>query len=269
MPPPLVEDGDSSADEIPYKDTTENGADVADDASADDDDEGEAEPDEYVVEKILKHDFNEDGTLLFEVKWQGYEEISDRTWEPEENLETASDVLKVYFKKIGGRPANKTPAAKGKKSKKRGAEALAAATPTAKPGRKRSKLSTPPEAATATAVATSARRGKKDDIEDDWKPPHGTWENNVIDIDTIEEVWDEQAGKSLRYAYVMWDNGRKTRHVLSTLNQKCPQKMLHYYESHLSVFRQADSINNGQTAAKAEKDPKTETPRAKPAKMVK
>lgn len=40
----------------------------------------------YVVEKILKHDWNEDGTLLFEVKWQGYDEVSDRTWEPEENL---------------------------------------------------------------------------------------------------------------------------------------------------------------------------------------
>lgn len=40
----------------------------------------------YVVEKILKHDWNDDGTLLFEVKWQGYEEASDRTWEPEENL---------------------------------------------------------------------------------------------------------------------------------------------------------------------------------------
>jgi hypothetical protein len=25
-------------------------------------------------------------TLLFEVKWMGYEEAVDRTWEPEENL---------------------------------------------------------------------------------------------------------------------------------------------------------------------------------------
>ncbi|QDS72294.1 hypothetical protein FKW77_007209 [Venturia effusa] len=236
MPPPLVEDGDSSADEIPYKDldATENGADMPDDGSADDDDDEDAEPDEYVVEKILKHDWNEDGHLLFEVKWQGYEADEDRTWEPEENLATASDVLKAYFKKIGGRPDNRPPGPKGKKSKKRGAEAVAVATPPARAGRKKTKLSTPPEAVTATAVATSARRGRKDDIEDDWKPPHGTWENNVTDIDTIEEMFDEEAGQLLRFAYVMWDNGRKTRHVLETLNQKCPQKMLHYYESHLS-----------------------------------
>lgn len=43
---PLIEDGDSSADEIPYNDATENGADAVDDVSADDDEEGEAEPDE-------------------------------------------------------------------------------------------------------------------------------------------------------------------------------------------------------------------------------
>lgn len=144
-------------------------------------------------------------------------------------------MLKAYFKKIGGRPADQTPAAKGKKSKKRGAEAVAAATPTTKTGRKRSKLSTPPEAATATAVATSARRGKKDDIEDDWKPPHGSWENNVVDVDTIEEVWDEKAGKAFRFAYVMWDNGRKTRHVLPTLNQKCPHKVCCQSQTRVSI----------------------------------
>jgi chromobox protein 1 len=26
------------------------------------------------------------GELKFEVKWEGYEKASDRTWEPEENL---------------------------------------------------------------------------------------------------------------------------------------------------------------------------------------
>lgn len=45
---PLIEDGDSSADEIPYKDATKNRADATDDDSADDD-EGDAEPDECVI----------------------------------------------------------------------------------------------------------------------------------------------------------------------------------------------------------------------------
>lgn len=54
-PAPLVEDGDSSANEIPYKDAAENGVDAPDDVSAadndDDDDEGDAEPDEWVISK--------------------------------------------------------------------------------------------------------------------------------------------------------------------------------------------------------------------------
>lgn len=41
----------------------------------------------YTVEKILTHQFNDDGKILFQIKWEGYEKLADRTWEPEENLE--------------------------------------------------------------------------------------------------------------------------------------------------------------------------------------
>jgi chromobox protein 1 len=78
-----------------------------DDEDGGEDDEEEEEEDVYVVEKILSHVVQEDvsyptslsnfdmlgcrltpaqGTLKFEVKWEGYEKKSDRTWEPEENL---------------------------------------------------------------------------------------------------------------------------------------------------------------------------------------
>lgn len=41
----------------------------------------------FVVEKIVSHLVDEvSGELRFEVKWEGYEKKSDRTWEPEENL---------------------------------------------------------------------------------------------------------------------------------------------------------------------------------------
>lgn len=52
----------------------------------DDDDDDEDNADEYVVEKILKHAFDNGKTVLYEVKWLGYEAAEDRTWEPEENL---------------------------------------------------------------------------------------------------------------------------------------------------------------------------------------
>jgi hypothetical protein len=53
---------------------------------ADDDDDDEDNVDEYVVEKILKHAFDNGKLCLYEVKWMGYENPEDRTWEPEENL---------------------------------------------------------------------------------------------------------------------------------------------------------------------------------------
>ncbi len=81
--------------------TDKNGiAGAEDEDEGEDDDEGEV----YVVEKILSHMMNQvrtpmavlargrgltgkqDGEPLFEVKWEGYEKKSDRTWEPEEHL---------------------------------------------------------------------------------------------------------------------------------------------------------------------------------------
>lgn len=34
----------------------------------------------------MSHFVDDEGQLRFEVKWEGFEKKSDRTWEPEENL---------------------------------------------------------------------------------------------------------------------------------------------------------------------------------------
>lgn len=52
----------------------------------DDDEEEEDNADEYVVEKILNHAFDNGKDCLYEVKWLGYEAVEDVTWEPEDNL---------------------------------------------------------------------------------------------------------------------------------------------------------------------------------------
>lgn len=55
-------------------------------AEEDEEEEEEGDADEYRVEKILKHDFTGDGGVLYQIKWLGYEEEDDLTWEPQENL---------------------------------------------------------------------------------------------------------------------------------------------------------------------------------------
>jgi hypothetical protein len=103
----------------------------------------------YVVEEILKHDWHDNGTLLFQIKWQGYPLAKDFTWEEEENVEKL-DALKDYYKKIGGRPdfdaeVDGKGKAKGKgrgkgkgKGKRTFSETAAAATPeTKRRGRKK------------------------------------------------------------------------------------------------------------------------------------
>ncbi|KAF2263104.1 hypothetical protein CC78DRAFT_466513 [Lojkania enalia] len=143
------------------------------------------------------------GEILYEVKWQGYEARKDRTWEPEDNLSGALEILHEYWDSIGGRPNPKTRKRKGRKS------------------------AAEPETSTPVNDAKRARKEKE------WSPPPGSWEHDVAYVDTVEESIDSKTGNPTRYAYLVWNNRRKTQHPLVHVNQKCPQKMLAYYESHL------------------------------------
>lgn len=154
------------------------------------------------------------------MKWQGYDNPKDRTWEPEENMETAADVLKEYFEDIGGRPEKPD---KGTKRKARASTA---------------------KSETGTPAATSKRTKTRDEpaAEKAWSPPPGSWEHDVSHIDTVEQGIDPKTGKEAKFAYIVWNNQKKTQHPLKHIYTKCPQKMLQYYESHL-VFSNTIGIN--------------------------
>ncbi|KAF2680844.1 hypothetical protein K458DRAFT_421170 [Lentithecium fluviatile CBS 122367] len=224
--PPALSDEEASAssgdEQIPAEKPTKASKAKApveeEDEEAEDDDEGE---DEYVVEKIVGHKLQK-GTIIYDVKWQGYDDPLDRTWEPESNLDGAKDVLNEYFEEIGGRPEA------GKKRK----------------GRK--------SAADASAAPVTNKRLKK---EKEWSPPPGSWEHDVNYVDTVEEQRDPTTGKQARYAYLVWNNHKKTQHPLSHVYQKCPQKMLEYYESHL-VFstNDDDDVANGDETMRGTED---------------
>ncbi|KAK3349357.1 hypothetical protein B0T25DRAFT_240300 [Lasiosphaeria hispida] len=198
--------------------------------AAEDDDDDELEGEEYVVEKILSHMINDKREPLFEVKWEGYEKKSDRTWEPEDNLrENASIILSDYLEKIGGRDRLFVDTASALKSKKRGRPT--SGTPAA-PGKRTKKNGGHPADLDAPLAARSAT----------WKPPAGSWEDHIAQLDACE---DEESGKLM--VYLTWKNGHKTQHETSVIYNRCPQKMLQFYERHVRIIKReydADSITS-------------------------
>ncbi|KAF3036529.1 hypothetical protein E8E11_004770 [Didymella keratinophila] len=226
--PPALSDVESSDSEMPATKMTKGGkakAEPTKEEEDEDEDEEEAGEDEYVVEKILGHRFNRSGTLEFDVKWQGYENPKDRTWEPEANMETAADVLKEYFDEIGGRPEKPS---KGTKRKARAALKSETGTP-----------------------ASSSKRSKKAPSPVEWSPPPGSWEHDVSHIDTVEQSICPRTGKEGKFAYIVWNNQKKTQHPLKHIYTKCPQKMLQYYESHLVFTPHDENGANGDAMDKA------------------
>ncbi|KAF2847485.1 hypothetical protein T440DRAFT_481713 [Plenodomus tracheiphilus IPT5] len=220
MPPALSDRDESSSDEEvppqPKPNRQTKAKPVEDDVDDDDQDEDagsdEAE-DEYIVEKIMGHKFVKGG-IVFHVKWQGYDDPKDQTWEPEDNMGGAVDVMKEYFEEIGGRPEPK-----GQKRKGR-----------------------PSMAKSESGSGTPASLAKRPKQEKQWSPPPGSWEHDVSYVDTVEETPDPKTGEFTKYVYLVWNNQKKTQHPLKHVYQKCPQKMLAYYESHL-VFRDENVVN--------------------------
>lgn len=82
-----VSDGEESdidmIDEIPAKKAKT--APVKNEEENEDSESGEEDEDEFQVEKILAHKTHKGG-ILYRIKWLGYDDETDQTWEPEENL---------------------------------------------------------------------------------------------------------------------------------------------------------------------------------------
>ena len=89
-------DGLEVPDSIPAKGKIPTKADVEEEE--DDDEEDDDEPEEYRVEKILKHDFLDDGTVVYQIKWLGYDKKADLTWEPIENLYAPPHPLHLHWR---------------------------------------------------------------------------------------------------------------------------------------------------------------------------
>lgn len=163
--------------------------------------------------------------------------IHERMWSNCFARESASEVLQEYYRQIGGRDMifeESKEAARGKK-RARGPNGTPV-TATAKRSRKNGLH--PAE----TSPPATAKK---------WSPPAGSWEDEIESIDACE---DEGSGKLV--VYLIWKNGRKTKHDTSVIYKKCPQKvggvppftssararltraqMLQFYERHVKIIR--------------------------------
>ncbi|KAI1004643.1 hypothetical protein K3495_g3570 [Podosphaera aphanis] len=193
------------------------------------DDDDEIPENEYIVERILNHVVDEEtGQLHFQIKWEGYEKKSDITWEPEENLETASKILNEYLASVGGKDmilADWTEKKKLAESAKKGKKRARASTGGASSSQKRSRKYSPHPVNTSPPASAAAT---------EFRPPTGSWEEEVIKIDACE------GSEGNVIVYLTWKGGHKSQHPLSQIYKRCPQKMLKFYEAHL-VFKAIDS----------------------------
>jgi len=90
--------------------------------------------------------------------------------------------------------------------------------------------------------AKRQKRSKPDDIapsDDDgepdmfgsWIPAGASWEKSVKEIQTVER--DEKSGDL--YILMIFRNGKKSRVKNNLVRSRCPQRLLDFYEAHLSV----------------------------------
>lgn len=119
--------------------------------------------------------------------------------------ENAQSVLDEYYESVGGRDKIMEEARKALKTKKRGPPTSNTPTSTS---HKRSRTNGDHPART-TPPATAA-----------WKPPAGSWEDEITDLDACE---DEETGKLM--VYLTWKDGHKTQHETSVIYKRCPQKV--------------------------------------------
>ncbi|MCJ1316295.1 hypothetical protein MMC15_001616 [Xylographa vitiligo] len=225
---------ESKVEEPEETEEPEEEAEAGEGEEKDDDDDEEEEV--YTVENVVAHAYDfPDEQVRYQVKWLGYDKKSDLTWETEENLQGAIDVLQAYFDSIGGRPETTRAAS----TKKRGRQSTGK-TDTPDKQVKKVKTEEVPKKKDGRGRKKKSSPGIMDlesTLKDGWEPPKplpGAWEEGVLTVQTIEGNDD-----GTKWAYLSWaDEGtgakkRQTKALLSTCYIACPQVMLKFFESHL------------------------------------
>lgn len=204
---------EESPDAIPARAPIEVDSDSQGDAS--DKDDENMDEDEYVVEKILRHNVDKDG-VKYLIKWEGFSKKEDQTWEPIDNLSGATELLEAYHRKIGGTPDPSGASKSGKKATvKRKASTVFDSPSNGVAERKRGRKSNAGEQEQTKAPS------KRD-------YPSGSWESHVKKVSHIAKDEDDKYT-----CLIEWNDGEKSAHPLATARTKFAQKLIDYFIEHL------------------------------------
>jgi chromobox protein 1 len=210
---------------------------------------GEEEADaEYEVEMVVGHKHVK-GRIHYLIKWNGYSS-DDNSWEDGVDV-FCTDLIEAYWRRHEQAGGSKSDL-KGipKKDSARPARSNGTAI-ASKASKKDRDGDTVMEMAPAKRQRTSALKDALKDAPKDarksdevsmnvdlsdikWTPPKSwtSWEDKVRTIQTVERI-NQQLLIRLE-----WKNGRETQHPIELAHQKCPQKLIQFYESHIK-FSQA------------------------------
>ncbi|KAJ1932520.1 hypothetical protein EC988_009432, partial [Linderina pennispora] len=178
-----------------------------------------------------------DGETLFMIKWEGYDDPADNTWETEDNI-IDKDILKKYWDDYNAKAAKKAapakkrgrPASNGASSlkakeaatKRRRTSARQEATAKQNP-RQKPRQETEPEAAEAESNEASDQEivyGEEGPEVDDWVP-------------LLDEIITLDATDDGLIAQIQWKNGQKCEYPIELIYAKLPMQMLKFYEQRL------------------------------------
>ncbi|ORX50348.1 hypothetical protein BCR36DRAFT_583470 [Piromyces finnis] len=224
---------------------------------------------EYNVEKILDVKV-EKGQKFFLIKWEGYSS-DDNTWERESDCE-CKELIEEFYNQRNDKQKNKK---KEKTSKK---EAIKVEDSTEDKNNKKRKS---PESSESKSKQRKANKSKDDSNElkkkqanekidinksksedkiefykyyvPEDKLPYSkmsrdSWENLIDCIESIEES-DEPLTKKDKNdiiklkVYVRWKDGVRSVHTNHITNNKCPKKMIEFYENHIRFLRNQNNSN--------------------------
>ena len=128
---------------------------------------------------------------------------------------SASDILNAYYESVGGRDYI---FGETKNKKKRGRPSTTAGTPDPKTnGSKRARKSETRHPSSTTPPASLKHAT--------FKPPPGSWEDDVQGIDACEGT------DGAVMVFLQWANGHKTQHPLSVVYKRCPQKVRFHFQT--------------------------------------